>query len=259
MNEQTSTNKGFLLKIESVRQRTHAQTLLLKGDDIIVALNNEFYLGGENTLIEELTDSHKKNESTILTILRNGVFFDLIARNSLGCKFINISEEETQKIQDEFSKKKIFDIEELKEFKVLRDLKNNFDCIEKSYSLSAGLFPPAWLAYEQQWWILGFFSILSILLIAVNPWIFIIGWMISSIYCYKAQKNLLISFALLSGKAFTMELASPNIHHAQETVRRLFPRSYFKFSKLDKPNIISEDEKLPEDKKNISESQNALV
>ena len=259
MNQQASNNSGFLLKIESVRNKTHGKSLLLKDDDIIVAVNNEIYLGGENSLIEELTDFHKKNESAILTVFRNGVFFDLIVRNSLGCKYITISEEETKKIQDAFSKKKIFDIDELKEFKVLRDLKNNFDCIEKSYSLSAGLFPPAWLAYEQQWWLLSFFSILSILLIAVNPWTFILGWVISSIYFYKAQKNLLISFALLSGKAFTMELASPNIHYAQETVRSIFPRSLFKFSKLDKPKIEDGNENLSEDKKNISETQDALV
>ena len=74
---------------------------------------------------------------------------------------------------------------------IFRDLRNNFECIEDTFSIVAGLFPPAWLAYEQKWWVLSFFSIFSLLLLSINPWIFAIGWIIVSIYCYKAQKNLI--------------------------------------------------------------------
>ena len=252
-------NQSLLLKIESIRKKTHSFTLMLREDDIIVALNNQFYISGENQLIDELTHVKKNNHKAILTIKRGDFFFDVIVRNSLGCKFSTLSSEETKNIQTQFSSKKIDDVEELKEFSIFRDLKNNFECIEDSFSLVAGLFPPAWLAYEQKWWLLSFFSIFSFLLLSINPWIFAIGWVIVSIYCYKAQKNLIFGFTLLSGKALSMKIASRNIHEAQKTVRYFYPKSKFQYSRLEEPQEVEDEINLNKDKKNISETENALV
>ena len=250
---------GSLLKIESIRKKTHSFSLRLKENDIVVALNNEFYVDGENQFIEELIGLQKNNRKAILTIKRDDYFFDIIIRNSLGCKFSTLSFEETKNIQNEFSKKKIFDIEELKEFSIFRDLKNNFECIEDSFSIFAGLFPPAWLAYEQKWWVLSFFSIFSLLLLSINSWIFAIGWVIVSIYCYKAQKNLVFGFTLLSGKAISMKIASNNVHEAHKTIRCFYPKSRFKYSRLDDPQEIDDEKNLSKDQKNISETENALI
>ena len=51
------------------------------------------------------------SEKSILTILRADTFFDLIIENSLGCKFVTTTPEETQKIRQQFSSKENFDIE----------------------------------------------------------------------------------------------------------------------------------------------------
>ena len=48
--------------------------MLLKQDDIIVALNNQFYTFGETKLTEELKDLKKNSEKGILTIQRDDVF-----------------------------------------------------------------------------------------------------------------------------------------------------------------------------------------
>ncbi|MBH43522.1 MAG: hypothetical protein CMP25_01895 [Rickettsiales bacterium] len=257
--KKSEENQGFLLKIDSIRKRTHSFSLMLKEKDIIVALNNQFYLAGEKLLVEELAELRKKNQRTILTIKRDDFFFDVFVRNSLGCKFSTLSSEETKNIQTQFSTKKISDIEELKEFNVFRDLKNNFECIEDTFSVVAGLFPPAWLAYEQKWWILSFFSIFSLLLLSINSWIFAIGWIIVSIYCYKAQKNLILGFALLSGKALSMKIVATNIHEAHKIIRCFYPKSKFKYSRLDDPHEIEDEKNFSNDKKNISETKNALV
>ena len=73
---------NFLVKIDKVRKRSYAGFLLLKQDDIIVAINNQFYTFGETKLTEELKDL-KNNEKAIMTILRDNVFFDVIVSNSL--------------------------------------------------------------------------------------------------------------------------------------------------------------------------------
>ena len=66
-------------------------------------------------------------------------FFDLIIDNSLGCKFLTTNNEETEKIKKEFSKKKFFDLDELKEYVALRDVYRRYDIFENSNSLIAGI------------------------------------------------------------------------------------------------------------------------
>ena len=51
--EQVNKSESFL-KIESFSRKTVAQSLLLKDNDVIVALDNNLYLKGENALIEDL-------------------------------------------------------------------------------------------------------------------------------------------------------------------------------------------------------------
>ena len=81
--------------------------MLLKQDDVVVALNNQFYTFGETKLTEELKDLKKNNKKAILTILRDNVFFDIIVNNSLGCKFLTTNNEETEKLKQILQKKKI--------------------------------------------------------------------------------------------------------------------------------------------------------
>ena len=69
---------NFLVKIDKVRKRSYAGFMLLKQDDIIVALNNQFYTFGETKLTEELKDLKKNSEKGILTIQRDEVFLILL-------------------------------------------------------------------------------------------------------------------------------------------------------------------------------------
>ena len=260
MSDINDTNQGFFLKIESIRKRSHASSLLLKQDDIIIAINNEIFTSGEKQLIEVLNDFQKDGKDILLTFSRNNILFDLLVSRSLGCKFTTLNKEETAIQKDLFSKKEIHDISNLQSYTILRDLNNQYDFVEKSYSPLAGIFPPAWLAYEQKWWLLSFFCILSILLYSVNIWFFMLGWMFGSVYFYKAQINLLLSFSMLTGKAFSMKLAATNIHEAQKLVREINPKAKFKYSKLEKPIDIDNDEKKNnENKNNVTETSDALV
>lgn len=258
-NDEKNKSGSFLLKIESIRKQTLAFSMYLKPDDVIVALNNEVFTFGEELLTEKLNDVFQEGKKSLLTIYRNNTFFDIVVPKSLGCKFSTTSKEETQEVQNLFLKKKITDLDELKEYTVMRDLRNNYEFIEKSNSVLAGLFPPAWLAYEQKWWVLSFFTTLCFLLLSINTWAFLIGWLIICIYCYKAQINLMLSFSALSGKAFSMKIATKDIHEAQKTIRELNPKAKFKYSKLEDP-VKEEDQ--DENKKlnnNVAEDEKALV
>ena len=198
---------NFLVKIDKVRKRSYAGFLLLKQDDIIVAINNQFYTFGETKLTDELKDLKKNNEKAIMTILRDNVFFDVIVGNSLGCKFLTTNNEETEKIKNDFVKKENRDLDELKDYVALRDIFRRYDVFDNSNSLMAGIFPPAWLAYHRKWWVLMLFILMSFMLISINIFMFLLGWVLTSVYCYQAQLNLLFSFSMLEGKVFSLKFS----------------------------------------------------
>ena len=261
--DQKKTTSSFLIKIDKIRKKSYANSIFLKPDDIIVALNNQFYTYGEKKFIEELKDLKKANERAVLTILRNEIFIDIIVENSLGCGFVTTDSNETEKIKDQFSKKNNYDIDELNEYVAMRDVYRRYDVYENSNTLSAGLFPPLWLAYARKWWVLLAFSILFFMLFSINFFLFLLGWVLTSVYCYKAQLNLLFSFSMLEGKAFSMKLAAKSMDEAHNLIRNIDPKSRFMYSKLAEPEI---EEVSPENaKKNegnsniIDEKSEALV
>ena len=261
--DQKKNTSSFLIKIDKIRKKSYANSIFLKPDDVIVALNNQFYTYGEKKLIEELKDLKKSNERAVLTILRNEIFIDIIVDNSLGCGFVTTDSNETEKIKDQFSKKNNYDIDELNEYVAMRDVYRRYDVYENSNTLSAGLFPPLWLAYARKWWVLLAFSILFFMLFSINFFLFLLGWVLTSVYCYKAQLNLLFSFSMLEGKAFSMKLAAKSMDEAHNLIRNIDPKSRFMYSKLAEPEI---EEVSPENaKKNegnsniIDEKSEALV
>ena len=191
------------------------------------------------------------------------IILDIIVEISLGCGFITTDSNETEKIKNQFSEKKNYDIDELNEYVAMRDVYRRYDVYENSNSLSAGLFPPLWLAYSRKWWVLLAFSILFFMLFSVNFFLFLLGWILTSVYCYKAQLNLLFSFSMLEGKAFSLKFAAKSIDEAHNLIRNIDPKSRFMYSKLADPiieEVPNEDTKKNEENSNIiDEKSEALV
>jgi uncharacterized membrane protein (DUF485 family) len=258
-----STTNNFLIKIDKIRKKSYASSIFLKADDIIVAFNNEFYTYGEKKLTEELKNLKKNHEKGVLTIMRNEIIFDLIIDNSLGCNFVTTDTQETNRVKSVFSKKENYDLDQLNEYIAMRDVYRRYDVYENSNSLSAGLFPPLWLAYSRKWWVLFASTTLIFMLFSINFYIFLLGWVLTSIYCYKAQLNLLFSFSMLEGKAFSLKLAAKSMDDAHKIIRDLDPKSRFLYSKLDDPEPVDEEAKTNNENKNnsniIDEKKEALV
>ena len=250
---------NFLLKITKINGGSHAAKNFLKPEDIIVAVDNQIYTFGEKQLTSDLKELKKNKQKAILTILRGDVFMNLLIENSLGCKYVTTSKEETSKIKSEYSSQEINDLDDLKEYVGMRDVYRNYEIIENSNSLSAGLFPPIWLAYSQKWWVLFLFTAIMAVSLSVNILIFYLGWLLTCIYCYKAQLNLLYSFSMLEGKVFCIKLLSKSMDEAQKTIRKLDPKSKFKFSKLPKPLIEEVEQKSGEKNKKNKDNKENIV
>ena len=101
------------------------------------------------------------------------------------------------------------------------------------------------------------------MLFSVNFFLFLLGWILTSVYCYKAQLNLLFSFSMLEGKAFSMKFAAKSMDEAHNLIRNIDPKSRFMFSKLAQPQteeVSSENTKKNEENSNIiDEKSEALV
>ena len=146
----------------------------------------------------------------------------------------------------------------------MRDVYRNYEIIENSNSLSAGLFPPLWLAYSQKWWVLFLFIAIMAISFTVNIFIFLIGYLLTSLYCYKAQLNLLYSFSMLEGKVFCFKLVAGSMDEAQKIIRKFDPKSKFRFTKLPKPLIeeVDEDKNLDKkepNKENIVDEKDTVI
>ena len=109
----------------------------------------------------------------------------------------------------------------------MRDVYRRYDIYENSNSLIAGLFPPLWLSYSRKWWVLLALAGLMMMLFTINIFMALLGWIMTSVYCYKAQLNLLFSFSMLEGKAFSAKIAARSIDDAQQIIRNLDPKSRF--------------------------------
>ena len=257
----SETQEGnFFLKINKINGGSHAANNFLKPDDIIVALDNQIYTFGEKQLTSDLKELKKSNQKSMLTVLRDDTFFNLLIENSLGCKFITTTAEETNKIKSDYLTQDVIELEELKEFIGMRYVYRNYEVIENTNSLSAGIFPPLWLAYSQKWRVLFLLTAIMAVSISVNIYMFFLGWLLTSIYCYKAQLNLLYSFSMLEGKVFCIKILSKSVDDAQKTIRKLDPKSKFKFSKLPKPLVeeVEKDKKDDNVKKKDSNKENIV-
>ena len=48
--EQKKSESSFLIKVDKIRKKSYANSIFLKPDDVIVALNNQFYIYGEKKI-----------------------------------------------------------------------------------------------------------------------------------------------------------------------------------------------------------------
>ncbi len=136
----SETKEGnFLLKINKINGGSHAANNFLKPDDIIVALDNQVYTFGEKQLTSDLKELKKSNQKSMLTVLREDIFFNLLVENSLGCKFTTTTVDETNKIKSDYLSQEVNDLDELKEFIGMRDVYRFF--ISRHFSpILASLF-----------------------------------------------------------------------------------------------------------------------
>ena len=122
------TSSLSFLKVDQLVRRSHALSILLRTDDIIVGLNGHLFKGGQKKLNQEL----KVEDFKVLTILRKKVFFNVKAHGPLGIKLLEIGNEEAEEFSKEAENylKKNPSFDNFKEYEVYKGKNNFYDVLE---------------------------------------------------------------------------------------------------------------------------------
>ena len=168
MTEETIEENKFL-KIKSIRTLSNAFNMKLKEGDVILALDGELINKNYEDLSKEL---QKIKERKILTLFRNGVFFNTFVYGSLGVISENISSTEIPELENFNSKHKI-DVDAFyQQFEVFKKIGNPAILLNTSPSILASLAPPFWMIENRLWNFLGISLVFYMVLIMISPWLF---------------------------------------------------------------------------------------
>ena len=114
------------LKLKEHGQSSRTRALRLKENDIIVAIDGNSYHDSIDNMVD-LLSSGEEGDLWLLTIWRNGKFFEVFTRGPLGGIFEFTRPDESQMILELFQKREMGEKEEYRIFEALRDVKRVVD------------------------------------------------------------------------------------------------------------------------------------
>ena len=249
--DETATKEDHIisfLKVDKLLKRSHAMELLLRNDDIIVALNGLVFRGTQKLLNQKLKD--KDDSLKVLTIHRKDIFFNIKVEGPLGIKLIEVSSEEAAELLKKTSKylEKNHDFTNFFEYEVYKGKKNYYDVIEKNEaSLFASLLPFVWFFHHKLYSPLLLLGATFILLGSIEWWLFLAAWVITTIYMSKSSMSLLRGYCLFNEMRPYMKTFSSSNKDAQETVRKIDAKSRYRFPMISPPDILDANNKEESD------------
>ena len=147
MNKEIVTEKSFL-QIKSIRTSSNAFIMKLKEGDVIIAIDGEMVHKSYEELSKELSEIKEKK---IITLFRDGVFFNTFIYGSLGvvCENItpeNIPELEISNINEHFQKDEIYLL-----FEIFKKPGKFSILLNTMPSILASIAPPLWMLQNRLW------------------------------------------------------------------------------------------------------------
>ena len=146
----------------------------------------------------------------VLSIWRQGVIFNVIARGPLGCVLEHAKPEVSEKATADFADVVVEPQENYTTFEVLRDIFRNCIVLDTRLSPTAMIFPPIWCLQNRLWEVLVATFLVYGITLAVHWVLFIIAYVVLAIYFKKAHLVLRRSFAMMRGGIFGWCGSQPN-------------------------------------------------
>ena len=235
MTEETIEENKFL-KIKSIRTSSNAFNMKLKEGDIILALDGELINKSYEDLSKELQEI---KERKILTLFRDGVFYNTFVYGSLGVVSENISSTEIPELEN-FNPKENIDLDAFyQQFEVFKKIGNPAILLNTTPSILASLAPPFWMIENRLWNFLGISLVFYMVLMMISPWLFFIGWILKSWYVGNSQIDILRFFYRLNNYNNSLIFCTKNEKEAQELSRKFDSKIDFYYSYLEP--VVVED------------------
>lgn len=235
MNEEIVTEKSFL-QIKSIRTSSNAFMMKLKEGDVIIALDGEMVHKSYEELSKELSEIKEKK---VMTLFRDGVFFNTFIYGSLGVICENITSEkipelEISNINDHFQQDVFYIL-----FEVYKKPGSNAILLNTMPSILASFAPPLWMLQNRLWNLFFITMVFYIMLFMISPWLFFIGWILKSWYIGNSQIELLRYFYRLNNYRLSLSFCARSDKEAQEIARKFDEKIDFHFSYLE-PVLIED-------------------
>ena len=241
INKEIDANQLSFLKVDQLKRGSHALSLLLRNEDIIVGLNGEIFRGTQKILNQRLKDEEIK----IITIFRKEIFFNVKADGPLGVKLLEVGNDEADELlkKTEQYLKGINDLTEYREFEIYRGKNNFYDIIEiQDNSLLASLLPFIWFYHHRLYSPLFLMVATFLLLGSIAWWLFLAAWVILTIYMSKGSMSLLRGYCLFQEMRPYMKVYAISNKQAQEVIRSLDKKSNYRFPFIAPPEVIENAE-----------------
>ena len=221
------------LQLKEHGQSSRTRALRLKENDVIVAIDGEPYHESIDNMVD-LLSSGEEDDNWLLTIWRNGKFFEIFTRGPLGGVFDFTRPEESQMIMELFQKRKMGEKNEYRIFEALRDINRVVDVYDTTHSQTAVILPPIWLLQQKMWEPLLAILCVYLITFSVNIFLFILAVILLGLYFRKGQVTLRRSYGMFQDRQVWAILAARSNLEAQEMCRNLDEKVNF-LSPLVKP------------------------
>ena len=222
LEENTSDQSKLqtFLKLSEHGQSSRTRALRLKENDIIVAIDGISYHDSIDNMVD-LLSSGEESDMWLLTIWRNGKFFEVFTRGPLGGIFEFTRPEESQMIMELFQKREMGEKKDYRIFEALRDVKRVVDVYDTTHSQVAVILPPIWLLQQKMWEPLLAIFCVYLITFSVNIFLFILAVILVALYFRKGQVTLRRSYGMFQDRQVWAILAARSDKEAQEMCRGL--------------------------------------
>jgi len=208
------------LKLKEHGQSSRTKALRLKENDIVVAIDGNSYHDSIDNMVD-LLSSGEEGDMWLLTIWRNGKFFEVFTRGPLGGIFEFTRPDESQMIMELFQKREMGQKEEYRIFEALRDVKRVVDVYDTTHSQVAVILPPVWLLQQKMWEPLLAILCVYLLTFSVNIFLFILAVILVALYFRKGQVTLRRSYGMFQDRQVWAIIAARTNKEAQEMCRNI--------------------------------------
>ena len=224
LSDEIDTNEDIVksfLKLKEHGQSSRTRALRLKEEDVIVAVDGVSFHDTVDNLVDLLASDEEEDSKWLLTIWRNGKFFEIFTRGPLGGVLEFTRPDESKMIAELFEKRDVGEKSEYQIYEALRDVKRVVDVYDTSFSNVAVIMPPVWLIQQKMWEPLLAILCVYLITFSVNIFLLIIAVILLGFYFKKGQVTLRRSYGLFQDRQVWAILAARSDLEAQQSCRAL--------------------------------------